>query len=103
MDDVIDITPDVEENKPKKDPISMQNKSILFGLAVLVVFIVVAIVLVFSFQSIDKEGIKCVQDPILWANNYLITTHQSEMSCSCGLGMNVVSKRVDEDINWSIT
>lgn len=60
-----------------------QNKALLVAVICLVAFLIVGVFLVFNFQDIEREGIACMSDPLVWAEKRLYEDQDIEYNCQC--------------------
>lgn len=60
-----------------------KHKSIIILIILCLMFISVGVFLGFNYMNINKEGLKCLSDPIVWAEDRISTEKGENYVCSC--------------------
>lgn len=74
----------------------MIKNPVFFILSLLVLIILCTGFIGFSLYNINKEGAKCIQNPLAWAEEY----HAYKYRCSC-VDANKTISGLGLDLNWS--
>ena len=60
-----------------------QEKALLVAAFCLVAFIIVGFFLVYNFQQIDKKGVSCISNPLIYAENIMYKETSTKHTCEC--------------------
>ena len=60
-----------------------RDKALLIASICIVALMVVGGFLAFSFMNIDREGVACMSEPLLWAEDRMLEDHGQAHICSC--------------------
>jgi len=65
-----------------------KDKALVVATICVIAFIVVGIFLAYNFQQIDKRGVACMKEPLLYAENRMLQDTGEDHSCQCVLSEN---------------
>ena len=65
-----------------------KDKALVVATICIIAFVVVGIFLAYNFKQIDKRGVACMKEPLLYAENRMLQDTGEAHSCQCVLSEN---------------
>ena len=62
---------------------NQQNKALTVAIICICLFIIVGAFLYSNFSKIDREGVACMSQPLLYAENVLEEANDEDYTCDC--------------------